>query len=833
MSQLNPHPYITRRALIQALGVLGASAALGSSVALAGCSLQSGSSSVSSSAEASSSAVALDLELLKNTYTTWVGGAVGIMPLVLAGEGFDPSTLAYKSSNESVAKVGKDGALIGVAEGSADVTVTTADGKEMAAKVVVCPSRTDAKLVDDFYEYVRAQKIKELEAEGVAVTEGVDFVGNAICDQNVVKLVADYIDEVAAEVEQNGGTSPYAAGTSKDSIAALITVYREDGEAQLKKLTEGLSEFVAPANEAKTVDELMKWNAQVIADGNWGFWRNEVGPRAINEGNDPGLNIVLNPRLTPYFVLSKQSDYDNKEVYEALKSLVEGLLGACGETEEERAANAPKVIDTMKTLAREKTQADVMADESLSDSERDAELEKLGLWGGMYTADEVDELVPNIQYKKSLEAFDIGDTKITVTELGVITRLDAFVKEGDLDALRELLKVYVAYPYYIETQQGHVVNSAFLTAKNSVSAVAEHSSFIPAAESAADYSDFVLHRLKNTYGWEMAQAYIGDKLKGQSVESDLRTMIEQFIGEYKSAFERVEWMGDETRAAYIKKLDSMEYNLFGPDDFTGYVTGQDLSTAEEGGSLFSNVQKIYSGRWHAKSSWMGKEFLGAECYWVESYGMTTPDGEYSPMICNASYAPEANAIGIFAGIINDEVYKPGDTMFNYGRIGTVIAHELGHAFDLRGAGYDYRGTATSILTEEDAQKLQQKQDKVVKEFSTFSVVYEPETETVLYANGEFEAAEIMADLGGDEIVISIVKKEFPGEENMRALFESLALFWNSEQYDAAKLQMDYHPYGKLRGGVTPTMFDEFYDAFGIKEGDGMYLAPEYRERLWS
>ena len=45
--------------------------------------------------------------------------------------------------------------------------------------------------------------------------------------------------------------------------------------------------------------------------------------------------------------------------------------------------------------------------------------------------------------------------------------------------------------------------------------------------------------------------------------------------------------------------------------------------------------------------------------------------------------------------------------------------------------------------------------------------------------------------------------------------------------------MDYHPYGKLRGGVTPMMFDEFYDAFGIKEGDGMYLAPERRERLWS
>ena len=139
----------------------------------------------------------------------------------------------------------------------------------------------------------------------------------------------------------------------------------------------------------------------------------------------------------------------------------------------------------------------------------------------------------------------------------------------------------------------------------------------------------------------------------------------------------------------------------------------------------------------------------------------------------------------------------------------------------------------SILTDEDAQKLQAKQDKVVKEFSTYSVVYKPEDESVVYANGEFEAAEIMADLGGDEITLEVVKKEFPGDDNLRAFFENLALLWNTEHYDEMTLQSDYHPYGKLRGGVTPQMFDEFYDVFDIQEGDGMYLAPEYRERLWS
>ena len=828
MTKPNVNASITRRGLIRGLGALGATSVL------AACSQQEEEVPQTTEQPAGEEAapVATDLTLMRETYVTWVDGAVGVMPLPLDEGVVDVSSLTYKSSDESIAKIGKNGAVIGVAKGEANVTVSTADGNEFEAKVIVYPTRTDCELVNDFYEYARAQEIKRLEGEGVTVTEGVDFVGTNCADAKTDAQVLAFADELVAAVETNGGKSPYESGSPRNTIASLATVYREDAATQMEKLTKDLADFLKPVNEAKTAEEIMAFNAQVAANGNWGLWRNDVASRQVNDGADPGLNVVLSLRLTPYFVLEKQSVYESEEAAKDLTTLVEGVLAACGETEAEYTANAPKVIEGLKLYSPEKTRNDVMS-EGLSEDEMNTEMERLGISGGLYSADELDEMVPNLQFKKALESFDIKDTKIMVSGIGVLTRFNDYVASCDVDALRELIKFCVAYPYYSETEQGHAVCSTFLALKSSLATFMDYSTVIPSADADPDYATFVTHRLRNTYGWEMGYAYAEGKLRGQQVEEDLKAMIEQFIAEYRSSFERVDWISDTTREGYLQKMDKLEYNLFVPDDSTGYVTGEDLSCAADGGSIFSNVRKLYSGRWRSKATWMGKTFTGADCYWFSSYGMTTPYGEFSPMMVNASYSPQCNAIGIFVGFVNEEFYRPGEAMFNYGRIGTAIAHEIGHGMDLRGAGYDATGVMKSILTDEDAQKLQAKQDKVVREFSTYSVVYKPEDESVVYANGEFEAAEIMADLGGDEITLEVVKKEFPGDDNLRAFFENLALLWNTEHYDEMTLQSDYHPYGKLRGGVTPQMFDEFYDVFDIQEGDGMYLAPEYRERLWS
>lgn len=91
----------------------------------------------------------------------------------------------------------------------------------------------------------------------------------------------------------------------------------------------------------------------------------------------------------------------------------------------------------------------------------------------------------------------------------------------------------------------------------------------------------------------------------------------------------------------------------------------------------------------------------------------------------------------------------------------------------------------------------------------------------------------MTDQSAFEIVTGIVKTDYPGVDNLKKVYENMSLFWDQESFDPSLVGRDTHPYGKLRGSVPLMMLDEFYDVFGVKEGDAMYIAPEDRTRIWS
>ncbi|MBR5337279.1 MAG: Ig-like domain-containing protein [Lachnospiraceae bacterium] len=779
------------------------------------------STAASTTAASSQNAATGEISLLKDTYSTWVGGAVGIKPISSGEETVDTSSITYTSSDPGIAKVsGSEGCVIGVAEGTATITLTAGD-KKMGAKVVVCKSRTDSKLENDFYEYERAEKIKELKNARVTVTEGEEFSGNSLADVNMNKKVLAYADEIMKDLTENGGKSPYGNKNSKDAIASLISTYKEDEDTKVAKMKKDLATFLAPIDKAKTVDELLEQNAKIIADGNWGLWKNNVLPQTV-EGSrtEPGCNFILRPNLTEAFELDRKADYDNTAISQPLSALIDGVLEFCGENDAQRKANVPKVLEVLKTLAPEKSRMDV-AQMGLDGEKTYEEMVKYGVAGGLFTVDEIAQRVPNIKYKDSLKGFKAtGTTKVQDEQMGVFDGLNSFVKTADPDTLRELIKVHVVYPYFTETKKGLDLNDAFLSAKTG-------------APVENDYDSILVNRLRYAYGWDTANAYINDKLKGTPTETELKTIMDQTIAEFKTAIEGATWMSDETRSAMTKKVGSLGYSLFGPADFTGFVITEDLSTAGEGGSLFTNIYKFNKGKWNALSVFMDKDFLGEECYWKGLYGGTTPDGELSPMITNASYDPGSNYIGIYAGAMDEEFFKPGQTMYNLGRLGFVIAHEIGHGYDLRGLQYDYRGAKSTVITEEDAKKLSDKQSRIIKMFDTFSVLYEPENEKIYYANGAFEISEIMADIAALEIVTSLIKKNYPSTNNLKDAYASIAHLWIAEKYDALTLTQDYHPYGKLRGGASMMMLDEFYETFGIKAGDGMYIAPENRVRVWS
>ena len=168
----------------------------------------------------------------------------------------------------------------------------------------------------------------------------------------------------------------------------------------------------------------------------------------------------------------------------------------------------------------------------------------------------------------------------------------------------------------------------------------------------------------------------------------------------------------------------------------------------------------------------------------------------------------------------------GSEAANMGRIGAVVGHEITHGFDSMGCMYDKDGNLSNWWTAEDSAAFAERTKKVSDYFGSIQVLPGKNVD------GELVVTEAVADLGGVSCMLEIAKniKDFDYDD----FFTSFARIWrcqNSQQVEEILLQ-DSHPPGYLRTNVNVQQFSEFYDTFGIKEGDPMYLAPEKRLSVW-
>ncbi|MBQ4363131.1 MAG: M13 family peptidase, partial [Oscillospiraceae bacterium] len=160
-----------------------------------------------------------------------------------------------------------------------------------------------------------------------------------------------------------------------------------------------------------------------------------------------------------------------------------------------------------------------------------------------------------------------------------------------------------------------------------------------------------------------------------------------------------------------------------------------------------------------------------------------------------------------------------------GRIGTVIGHEISHAFDSGGVKYDADGNLRpDAMPEADIKAFEEKQQKVIEYYDSFTVLGS-------HVKGKLTLAENFADISGVQCALAIA--ETP--ENQKTVFENYARVWMSLEQDTlakSKLDNDVHAPSVVRINAVVACFDEFYDIYGVKEGDPMYVAPEERIRRW-
>ncbi|HAY25692.1 MAG TPA: peptidase M13, partial [Bacteroides sp.] len=278
----------------------------------------------------------------------------------------------------------------------------------------------------------------------------------------------------------------------------------------------------------------------------------------------------------------------------------------------------------------------------------------------------------------------------------------------------------------------------------------------------------------------------------------------------------LEWMGDSTKIKAIEKLNSFYVKVGYPDKWRDY-TGLNI----EKDSYWANVKRATEFELDYMLSKAGKPVDRDE------WGMT-------PQTVNAYYNPTTNEICFPAGILQYPFFDMNaDDAFNYGAIGVVIGHEMTHGFDDQGRQFDKDGNLKDWWTAEDAKRFEERAQVMVNFFDSIQVL------PGLNANGSLTLGENIADHGGLQVSFQAFKnatKDAPllvkdGFTPEQRFFLSYAGVWAGNIRDEQirlQTKSDPHSLGRWRVNGALPQIGAWYDAFGIKEGDPMYLAPEKR-----
>ena len=467
------------------------------------------------------------------------------------------------------------------------------------------------------------------------------------------------------------------------------------------------------------------------------------------------------------------------------------LLTLCGEEKEEAEADAQAFFDFEKQIA----------DASLSVADQ-YDLSKVY---NIYSLDQLKSLFSAVDLQTVFDRTELkDDSRILVQDVGKMTQVARMLTDENIDGIKNYLKIALigscADVLSEDFREAKILyNQESLGTEGSVSLEEEAATLI--AQVLPDY-----------VGEIYAEKYCSDE-----IISDVTEMIHDVIDIYRKRIAELDWMSEATKEQALRKLDTLRIHVGAPDysQTESALDSADLKSGGEGGSYYQNIIEIN------KASLKELAELSGEPVDKEQWVTT-------PQTVNAFYSPSFNSVNFPIAFLQAPVYDP-DASYeeNLGSVGFVIAHEITHAFDSSGSQYDENGNAANWWTEGDLQTFQRLCQDVVTYFDGV------ETAPGITVNGALTLTENIADLGAIQCVVSI------GEEtpdfDFREMFESYAVLWmstSSREYLEMASYLDTHSPSRVRVDRVLQSTDKFYDVYGITEGDGMYVAPEDRVRIW-
>ncbi|WP_103071366.1 M13 family metallopeptidase [Aquimarina sediminis] len=446
---------------------------------------------------------------------------------------------------------------------------------------------------------------------------------------------------------------------------------------------------------------------------------------------------------------------------------------------------------------------------------------------------------PRLDKVQSRDARNFNNPR-SVTQLSEMTPSVDWIKlMKDLGVEKQLDTVMVLEPKYMKALQGVLADTGiedlktvlkWSTLNNVTGALSTeiekanwdfYSKTLSGAKKQRPLEERALARVNGSVGEAIGQLYVDAKFPPEAKEK-AEKMIANVIKAYQKRIEALDWMSDSTKAKAIEKLDKFTVKIGYPNKWEDYST---LGVKEEN-SNFENTMAVSKWSFDKSISEIGEPVDKTK------WGM-------SPQTVNAYFNPLFNEIVFPAAILQPPFYNyTADDAVNYGGIGAVIGHEISHAFDDSGARFDAEGNLSNWWTEDDLTKFTERGNALAEQYSAIEVL------DSVFINGKFTLGENIGDLGGvlgayDGLQLHFAENGRPedidGFTAEQRFFMSWATVWRTKiREDALRTQIktDPHSPGDTRAIQPLLNIQAFYDAFDIKEGDKMYLAPEKRVHIW-
>ena len=606
-------------------------------------------------------------------------------------------------------------------------------------------------------------------------------------------------DNDALSILKDASKNPkYTSNTDQGKAVGLyLTIL--DTINRNKQGVSPLKPYLAKINKVKNVKDLQALLIEMEPTGGLGFFGVGVGADAKNSNRNV-VNVGLGSLGLPdrdYYV---SDDADSKEKRAKYVTHVARMLQFIGETPAKAKTDATKILALETEMSRPRL-------------DRVERRDSRKTYNPMKVTD-LQKLTPSINWNTYLSGVGLKNIdSVIVSQPKYMTSLESMFKENKV----EDWKAYMRWT---------LLNSATSVLSTEI----EEANFdfygktLTGAIKQRPRDERALQVVNGATGEALGKLYVEKKFPAEA-KAKAEKMIKNVFLAFENRINNLPWMNKATKVSAVEKLHKSRIKIGYPDKWKDY-SALTIKNPKEGGTFFSNMKAI--AEWSFKKN-------------IDDLHKPVDKDEWfmSPQTVNAYYNPSYNEIVFPAAILQPPFYNyQADEAVNYGGIGAVIGHEISHGFDDSGSRYNADGNLINWWSDEDLKLFTGLGGALADQYS----VLQPLPGT--YVDGKFTLGENIGDLGGVNAAydgLQLYLKENPNQPKIdgftpeQRFFISWATIWRTKARDEAiknQVKTDPHSPGMYRAYVPLQNVDAFYKAFDIKKGDGMYIDPEKRVKIW-